>query len=73
MTERETVVLDEGYSLKQVRVMLKLCEAEPLYSTEQLKGPDQATEVMADALARLDREYCWPASSTALTRTPPGF
>ena len=68
MTERETVVLDEGYSLKQVRVMLKLCEAEPLYSTEQLKGPDQATEVMADALARLDREYCCVVNLDSMLR-----
>ena len=68
MTERETSVLDEGYSLKQVRVMLKLCEAEPLYSTEQLKGPDQATEVMADALSRLDREHCCVVNLDSMLR-----
>lgn len=68
MAERETVVLDEGYSLKQVRVMLKLCEAEPLYSTEQLKDPVQASEVMADALAQLDREYCCVVNLDSMLR-----
>ena len=48
----------EGYELKQVKVRLKLAEAEPLYSTEQITTPDKAAEVMAQALAQMDREYC---------------
>ena len=48
----------ETYGLKQVQVRLKLSEAEPLYSTEQITTPDKAVEVMARALAQLDREYC---------------
>ena len=50
--------MDEEYELKQVKVRLKLSEAEPLYSTEQITTPDKAAEVMADALAQMDREYC---------------
>ena len=46
------------HELKQVQVRLKLSEAEPLYSTEQITTPDKAAEVMAQALAQLDREYC---------------
>lgn len=48
----------EEYELKQVKVRLKLTEAEPLYSAEQLTTPDKAVEVMAQALAQMDREYC---------------
>lgn len=48
----------EEYELKQVRVRLKLAEAEPLYSTESISTPNQAVKVMADALAQMDREYC---------------
>ena len=48
----------DEYELKQVKVRLKLSEAEPLYSTEQITTPDKAAEVMAQALAQLDREYC---------------
>ena len=46
------------YELQQVKVRLKLAEAEPLYSTEQITTPDKAAEVMAQALAQMDREYC---------------
>jgi predicted nucleotidyltransferase len=48
----------EEYELKQVKVRLKLSEAEPLYSTEQINTPDKAAEVMAQTLAQMDREYC---------------
>ena len=48
----------EEYELKQVKVRLKLAEAEPLYSTEQITTPDKAAEVMAQALSQMDREYC---------------
>ena len=48
----------EEYELKQVKVRLKLAEAEPLYSTEQITTPDKAAEVMAQVLAQMDREYC---------------
>ena len=37
----------DEYELKQVKVRLKLAEAEPLYSTEQITTPDKAAEVMA--------------------------
>ena len=46
------------YKLKQVKVRLKLSEAEPLYSTEQITTPDKAAEIMAQALSQMDREYC---------------
>ena len=46
------------YELQQVKVRLKLAEAESLYSTEQITTPDKAAEVMAQALAQMDREYC---------------
>ena len=46
------------YELQQVKVRLKLAEAEPLYSTEQITTPDKAAEIMAQALAQMDREYC---------------
>lgn len=45
----------EEYELKQVKVRLKLSETEPLYSMEQITTPDKAAEVMADALAQMDR------------------
>ena len=48
----------EEYELKQVKVRLKLAEAEPLYSTEQITTPDKAAEVMAQVLSQMDREYC---------------
>lgn len=48
----------EEFALKQVRVRLKLAEAEPLYSTEQLTSPEKAVDVMAQALSQMDREYC---------------
>ena len=50
-------MVDE-YELKQVKVRLKLAEAEPLYSTEQITMPDKAAEVMAGVLSQMDREYC---------------
>ena len=42
----------DEYELKQVKVRLKLAEAEPLYSTEQITTPDKAAEVMAQALSQ---------------------
>ena len=48
----------DEYELKQVKVRLKLAEAEPLYSTEQITTPDKAAEVMAGVLSQMDREYC---------------
>lgn len=50
--------ITEGYGLKQVKVRLQLAEAELLYSTERITTPDKVTEVMAQALAQVDREYC---------------
>ena len=43
--------------LKQVQVRLKLAEAEPLYSNEAITDSDKAVDVMAKALAEMDREY----------------
>ena len=51
-------MMADEYELKQVKVRLKLAEAEPLYSTEQITTPDKAAEVMAQALSQMDREYC---------------
>ena len=48
----------DEYELKQVKVRLKLAEAESLYSTEQITTPDKAAEVMAGVLSQMDREYC---------------
>ena len=45
------------YELKQVQVRLRLAEAEPLYSTEPITDSDRAVNVMARALAEMDREY----------------
>ena len=47
----------EQYELKQVQVRLRLQEAEPLYSTEPITNSDKAVEIMAKALAEMDREY----------------
>ena len=47
----------EQYELKQVQVRLRLQEAEPLYSTEPITDSDKAVEIMARALAEMDREY----------------
>ena len=47
----------EQYELKQVQVRLRLQEAEPLYSTEPITDSDKAVEIMAKALAEMDREY----------------
>ncbi len=47
----------EQYELKQVQVRLRLAEAEPLYSSEPITDSDKAVEVMAKALAEMDREY----------------
>ena len=56
---RKAVIrMADMYELQQVKVRLKLAEAEPLYSTEQITTPDKAAEVMAQALAQMDREYC---------------
>ncbi len=48
---------EDNFELKQVQVRLKLSEAEPLYSPEPMNTPDKAAEVMAEALAQMDREY----------------
>lgn len=50
--------MKEMHELKQVHVRLKLAEAEPLYSEEEITTPQKAAEVMADVFADLDREYC---------------
>ena len=47
----------EQYELKQVQVRLRLQEAEPLYSTEPITDSEKAVEIMAKALAEMDREY----------------
>ena len=47
----------DQYELKQVQVRLKLAEAEPLYSNEAITDSDKAVDVMAKALAEMDREY----------------
>ena len=47
----------EQYELKQMQVRLRLHEAEPLYSTEPITDSEKAVEVMAKALAELDREH----------------
>ncbi len=49
--------MNETFELKQVAVRLCLKEAEPLYSTEAITDSDKAVEVMAKALAEMDREY----------------
>ena len=48
---------EKAYVLKQVQVRLRLAEAEPLYSTEEISTPEKAAQVMAEAMADLDREY----------------
>ena len=49
----------QQYELKQVKVRLCLKEAEPLYSNESITSSDKAVEVMAKAMAELDREcFC---------------
>ncbi len=48
---------EKEFELKQVQVRLKLSEAESLYSTEPMDTPTRASEVMAEALAQMDREY----------------
>ena len=47
----------DQYELKQVQVRLKLAETEPLYSNEPITDSDKAVQVMAKALAEMDREY----------------
>ena len=47
----------DQYELKQVQVKLKLAESEPLYSNEPITDSEKAVEVMAKALAEMDREY----------------
>lgn len=47
----------DQYELMQVQVRLKLAEAEPLYSNEAITDSDKAVDVMAKALAEMDREY----------------
>ena len=48
---------EQKYELKQVQVRLRLVEAEPLYSDEAITDSDKAVNVMAKALAEMDREY----------------
>ncbi|MBR4343358.1 MAG: JAB domain-containing protein [Lachnospiraceae bacterium] len=48
----------DEYELKQVKVRLCLKEAEPLYSDQPITDSQKAVEVMAKAMAELDREYC---------------
>ena len=47
----------DEYELKQVSVRLCLKEAEPLYSSEPITNSEKAVEVMAKAMAELDREH----------------
>lgn len=47
----------DDYRLDQVDVRLVLKESSPLYSTQALSGPEQAAEIMAEALKDLDREW----------------
>ena len=47
----------DQYELKQVQVRLKLAETEPLYSNEPITDSDKAVQIMAKALAEMDREY----------------
>lgn len=47
--------LDE-YRLDQVDVRLVLKETSTLYSTQALQGPEQAAQIMSEALRDLDRE-----------------
>ena len=49
--------MSEQYELKQMQVRLRLHEAEPLYSIEPITDSEKAVEVMAKALAELDREH----------------
>lgn len=44
------------YELPQVEVRLRLAEAMPLYSEEQISTATKAVEIMALALKELDRE-----------------
>ncbi len=44
------------YQLRQVDVRLVLKEGSPLYSTRAMNGPEQAVEVMREAMKDLDRE-----------------
>ncbi len=48
---------EESYELKQVDVRLKLSEARPLYSRNEISNPERAVEIMKKALSELDREY----------------
>ncbi len=48
----------DKYELKQVDVRLRLCQAEPLYSTEPVTTPEKAVELIALSMSDLDREYC---------------
>lgn len=48
---------EQKYELKQVQVRLRLAEVEPLYSDEAITDSDKAVNVMAKALAEMDREY----------------
>lgn len=55
------------YELKQVQVRLRLAEAEPLYSSEPITNSDKAVEVMAKALAEMDREHVCVINETPET------
>ena len=55
-TRKAVIRMAEEYELKQVKVRLKLAEADPIYSTEQITTPDNAAEVMAQVLSQMDRE-----------------
>ena len=48
----------DKYKFKQVDIRLKLSQAKPLYSTEQITTAQKAVEVMAEYLSERDREYC---------------
>ena len=46
------------YKFKQVDIRLKLSQARPLYSAEQITTAQKAVEVMAEYLYQMDREHC---------------
>ena len=47
----------DKHKFKQVDIRLKLSQAKPLYSTEQITTAQQAIVVMAEYLSERDRDY----------------
>ena len=48
---------EEGHRLKEQYIRMRLEDGPGLYSTEQIKNPDDAKRIMAKALSTMDREY----------------